>query len=148
MPEQLRHHFARSCAEQQQRNPLRIAQRTRGRKGLEAWHATARRYDQRNMSDKNSARFYARTRHMCSGAQRRRHTSLDSVVVVVRDATDIEDRPDPVVRRDFTRLATRLDPKVVRYATKLAKSLLNHSCHPCTSSHDLTSRRIVLSGSS
>ena len=35
--------------------PLRIVQQTRGQKGFEAWHAIARRYDQRNMSDKNSA---------------------------------------------------------------------------------------------
>ena len=35
--------------------PLRIVQQTRGQKGFEAWHATVRRYDQRNMSDKNSA---------------------------------------------------------------------------------------------
>ena len=35
--------------------PLRIVQQARGQKGFEAWHAIARRYDQRNMSDKNSA---------------------------------------------------------------------------------------------
>ena len=35
--------------------PLRIEQQTRGQKGFEAWHAIVRRYDQRNMSDKNSA---------------------------------------------------------------------------------------------
>ena len=35
--------------------PLRTVQQTRGQKGLEAWHVIARRYDQRNMSDKNSA---------------------------------------------------------------------------------------------
>ena len=34
--------------------PLRIVQQTRGQKGFEAWHATVRRYDQRNMSDNNS----------------------------------------------------------------------------------------------
>ena len=32
--------------------PLRIVQQTRGQKGFESWHATVRRYDQRNMSDK------------------------------------------------------------------------------------------------
>ena len=35
--------------------PLRIAQQTRGQRGFEAWHAMARRYDQRNTSDNNSA---------------------------------------------------------------------------------------------
>ena len=35
--------------------PLRIVQQTRGQKGPEAWRAIVRRYDQRNMSDKNSA---------------------------------------------------------------------------------------------
>ena len=35
--------------------PLRIVQQTRGQNGFEAWHATVRRCDQRNMSDKNSA---------------------------------------------------------------------------------------------
>ena len=35
--------------------PLRIVQQTRGEKGFEAWYAIVRRYDQRNMSDKNSA---------------------------------------------------------------------------------------------
>ena len=30
-------------------------QQTKGQKGFEAWHATVRRYDQRNMSDKSSA---------------------------------------------------------------------------------------------
>ena len=30
-------------------------QQTRGQKGFEAWHAIVRRYDQRNMSDTNSA---------------------------------------------------------------------------------------------
>ena len=35
--------------------PLRIVQQTRGQRGFEAWHAIVRRYDQRNMSDKNSA---------------------------------------------------------------------------------------------
>ena len=35
--------------------PLRTVQQTRGQKGSEAWHAIVRRYDQRNMSDKNSA---------------------------------------------------------------------------------------------
>ena len=35
--------------------PLRIVQQTRGQKGFEARHATARRYDQRNMSDNKSA---------------------------------------------------------------------------------------------
>ena len=35
--------------------PLRKVQQTRGQKGFEAWHAIVRRYDQRNMSDKNSA---------------------------------------------------------------------------------------------
>ena len=35
--------------------PLRIVQQTRGQRGCEAWHATMRRYDQRNMTDKNSA---------------------------------------------------------------------------------------------
>ena len=35
--------------------PLRIVQQTKGQKGLEAWHAIVRRYDQRNMSDKSSA---------------------------------------------------------------------------------------------
>ena len=34
---------------------LRKVQQTRGQKGFEAWHAVVRRYDQRNMSDKNSA---------------------------------------------------------------------------------------------
>ena len=35
--------------------PLRKVQQTNGQKGFEAWHAIARRYDQRNMSDKSSA---------------------------------------------------------------------------------------------
>ena len=35
--------------------PLRIVQQTRGQEGFEAWHAISRRYDQRNMSDTNSA---------------------------------------------------------------------------------------------
>ena len=35
--------------------PLRIVQPTKGLKGVEAWHAIVRRYDQRNMSDQNSA---------------------------------------------------------------------------------------------
>ena len=35
--------------------PLRIVEQTTGQKGIEAWHATVRRYDQRNMSDKSSA---------------------------------------------------------------------------------------------
>ena len=35
--------------------PLRRVQQTKRLKGLEAWHATVRRYDQRNQSDKNSA---------------------------------------------------------------------------------------------
>ena len=35
--------------------PLRIVQQTRGQRGFEAWHAIVRRYDQRNMSDTNSA---------------------------------------------------------------------------------------------
>ena len=35
--------------------PLRTVQQTRGERGFEAWYAIARRYDQRNMSDKNSA---------------------------------------------------------------------------------------------
>ena len=35
--------------------PLRIVQQTSGQKGFEEWHAIVRRYDQRNMSDKNSA---------------------------------------------------------------------------------------------
>ena len=30
-------------------------QQTRGQRGFEGWHATVRRYDQRNMSHKNSA---------------------------------------------------------------------------------------------
>ena len=30
-------------------------QQTRGQRGFEAWHAIVRRYDQRNMSDRNSA---------------------------------------------------------------------------------------------
>ena len=34
--------------------PLRIVQQTRGQRGSEAWHAIVRRYDQRNMSGKNS----------------------------------------------------------------------------------------------
>ena len=33
----------------------RIVQQTRGHRGFEAWHAIVRRFDQRNMSDKNSA---------------------------------------------------------------------------------------------
>ena len=35
--------------------PLNTVQHTEGEKGFEAWHAIVRRYDQRNMSDKNSA---------------------------------------------------------------------------------------------
>ena len=35
--------------------PLGIVQQTRGQKGFEAWHAIVRRYDQRNMSGRNSA---------------------------------------------------------------------------------------------
>ena len=35
--------------------PLGIVQQTRGQKGFEAWHAIVRRYDQRNVSGKNSA---------------------------------------------------------------------------------------------
>ena len=35
--------------------PLRTVQQTKGQKGFDAWQATGRRYDQRNMSDKNSA---------------------------------------------------------------------------------------------
>ena len=35
--------------------PLRTVQQTRGQKGFEARRATARRYDQRNMSDNKSA---------------------------------------------------------------------------------------------
>ena len=35
--------------------PLRIVQQTKGQKRLEAWRATVRRYDRRNMPDKNSA---------------------------------------------------------------------------------------------
>ena len=35
--------------------PLRIVQPTRGQRGFVAWHATVRRYDQRNMSDKKTA---------------------------------------------------------------------------------------------
>ena len=35
--------------------PLRIPQQTKGQKGFEAWHAIVRIYDQRNVSDTNSA---------------------------------------------------------------------------------------------
>ena len=35
--------------------PLRTVQQTKGQKGLEAWRAIVRRYNRRNMSDKNSA---------------------------------------------------------------------------------------------
>ena len=35
--------------------PLRKVQQTRGQRGFEAWRAIVRRYDQRNMSGKNSA---------------------------------------------------------------------------------------------
>ena len=35
--------------------PRRIVQQTQGQKGLEAWHAGARRYDKKNMTDNNSA---------------------------------------------------------------------------------------------
>ena len=35
--------------------PLRMVQQTHGQNGFESWHAIARRYDQRNMSVKNSA---------------------------------------------------------------------------------------------
>ena len=35
--------------------PLGTVQQTRGQKGFEAWHATVRRYDQRNMSDTKAA---------------------------------------------------------------------------------------------
>ena len=35
--------------------PLRIVQQTRGLRGYRAWHAKVRRYDQRNVSKKNSA---------------------------------------------------------------------------------------------
>ena len=35
--------------------PLRIVQQTRGQRGFEALHATVRRYDQKNRSDKHSA---------------------------------------------------------------------------------------------
>ena len=35
--------------------PLRVAQQTQGQKGLEAWRAIVRRYDQRNTSCKKSA---------------------------------------------------------------------------------------------
>ena len=37
------------------REPLKTVQQTRGQKGFEAWLAIVRRYDQRNMSDRNSA---------------------------------------------------------------------------------------------
>ena len=48
--DQLKHRCTRSSTE-----PLRIVQQTKGQKGFEAWHAIVRRYDQRNMSDTNSA---------------------------------------------------------------------------------------------
>ena len=35
--------------------PLRRVQQTKGQKGFDAWHALVPRYDQRNVSDKNSA---------------------------------------------------------------------------------------------
>ena len=35
--------------------PVRIVQQTKGQKGSEAWHSIVRRYDQRNMLDKNSS---------------------------------------------------------------------------------------------
>ena len=47
--------------------PLRIVQQTRGQRGFGAWHAIVRRYDQRNMSDKNSAdaALYSSSRKRC-----------------------------------------------------------------------------------
>ena len=35
--------------------PLRMVQHVQGQRGLEAWHLTVRRYDQRNTSDRSSA---------------------------------------------------------------------------------------------
>ena len=50
--------------------PLWTVQQTRGQRGFEAWHAIVRRYDQRSMSDNNSA--YAALINNISGKDRAR----------------------------------------------------------------------------
>ena len=50
----MRDRCTRSCTERHATNHENI-QQTKGQKEFEAWHATVRRYDQRNMSDKKSA---------------------------------------------------------------------------------------------
>ena len=47
--------------------PLRIVQQTRGQKGFEAWHATVRRYDQRNMSEKKISVCSTDQQHLQEG---------------------------------------------------------------------------------
>ena len=72
--------------------PLRLVQQTRGQKGFEAWHAIARRYGQRNMSDKNSA--YAALISNMSEKDRAKHVEhFDDILrTFINDPNKLENR--------------------------------------------------------
>ena len=61
------------------KEPLRIVQQTRGQKGFEAWRATVRRCDQRNMLDKNSA-YAALLSNICEKDRARDVEQFDDIL--------------------------------------------------------------------
>ena len=105
--------------------PLRIVQQTRGQRGFEARHAMVRRYDQRNMSDKNSA-----------------YAELISHISEKDRAKDVE-QSDDVLRTFINEMnkygsrfsAIRDEEKMLAVKKLMPESLLNHRFRVTTMSY-------------
>ena len=105
--------------------PLRIVQQTRVPTGFEAWHAIARRYDQRNMSDKNSA-----------------HAALISNISEKDRAKDVE-QFDDILRTFMNEMnnfesrfgAIRDEEKMLAVTRLMPESLLNYRFRGTTMSY-------------
>ena len=103
---------------------MRIVQETKGQKGFEAWHAVVRRYDQRNMSDKNSA--YAALISNISEKDRAKEEQFDDILRTFSNEMDKFENIFGKIRDEEKMLAVK---------KLMPESLLNNRFRGTTMSH-------------
>ena len=105
--------------------PVKVVQQTRGQKGFEAWRAIVRRYDQRNMSDQNSA--YAALISNISERERAKYVEQfdDILRTFINEMNKLESR--------FGK--TTDEEKMLAVKKLMTESLLNHKFRGTTMSY-------------
>ena len=106
--------------------PLRTMQQTNGQKGFEAWHAIVRRYDQRNMSDKNSA-YAALISNISERVRAKDVEQFDDILrTFINDTNKFENRFGTI----------RDEEKMLAVKKMMLESLLNYRFRGTTVSHN------------